>query len=369
MFKLQYVRLGNVATMSNMRIRSQNSRVNGSVFVAQKRERSTRMAEVAIKNYTERDFNLLLDIFNYRMLTINQINKLHFGNRDNIRYIYLKMHLLKKEGLITTQPIIGDRGRKIAAAYLLTDKGISFLYANNLISHKMRAKELRAEYHQLQYIIDANDLYAELKHHGWKVLDSRATKRKYNINRANLIQGSLTDVSGVEYGFYTLSHNPEELTVVKILNEINNSQLKNILVFCKSQEAYKLFVDKLKELKITTSGVLGVLPFVNAPIILKKIKQESDIVEYITNVDKVIKMTERRGFTRYLIVQNGEERYLANYLYGDQMLLYTLYNYYSTDTYQKDGRKVTLLAWKGQDAELRKIFINHPHIQIETIAL
>lgn len=316
---------------------------------------------------TDRDTNILFDLYNYRALTIEQINKLHFNDRSNMSYTYLRLHMLRQAGLITSKPKVNHKGKKTAAVYMLATKGIQRLKELKLIEDKrINATDLHPDYSHMHYLLDANEIYTQLSG-AWQVLDSRETKRRYHLNRGNMISGLLINSDSKEFGYYIIQQKPDERTLIKILKEIQIINIENILVFCKSQEAYSRFVNKLNELGITTAGTLGVLPYPYGITILKQIKSEHDIVNTITNHGKIIPIKSKHIFASYTLLMKNEELYVTNMLYNDQMALYSLYNYYGIDQYKREGKKVLIITWKGYEAEYKKVFARYPHIEIIAI--
>jgi hypothetical protein len=327
------------------------------------------MPRPTINNYTERDINILYDLYQYRTLTVKQINKIYFANREKLDYVYTRLHQFKKENLIETKPLIGEGGRKVASCYFLTDRGITFLEERGMmVPTSLRARDLWVDGKHLPYIVDTNELYAELTPK-WKFLDSREVKRKYRMNRANLIQGSIQNEEGNEFGLYLLQSDPEKETVQKIIKEIANERLKRILILCKGHKGYITMKDMLKDVERSlVLDQLCILPYGKSAEILKKYPNDWDYFSLFNHFGSVYPVQSKYSFSRYIIHRNGEEKFVANFLLGDQMMLYFLKRY-NHERYQAEKKKVLLFVWNGQVREIEEEFHAYPHIEIFPITI
>jgi hypothetical protein len=327
------------------------------------------MPRPTISEYTARDINILHDLYQYRTLTAKQINIIHFGNREKLDYAYTRLHQLKKENLIEARPLLTELGRKSASCYFLTDKGIAFLIETGRIEPtNARAKDIRIEGRHLPAIVEVNQFYAELTPQ-WTFQDSREVKRKYHMNRANLIQGSLQNEEGNEFGLYLIQSNPEEETLLKLIKEILNERLKHYFIFCKGREGYIAIKNKVREFeKDLILDHLGILPYNKATEILKNCPNDWDCFSLFNQYGSVHPVQSKYAFTRYTIQHEGEEKFVANYLLGDHMMVYFLrrYNY---ERYQAEKKKVLLFVWNGQVLDMEEEFHAYPHIEIFPIII
>jgi hypothetical protein len=319
---------------------------------------------MAIKFFTERDLNILFDLLRYRTLTTNQINNLYFEGKEKRDYLYRKMYLLKKEGLLESRPLIGERGRKKTACYVITNRGIGVLEEEGKIKgQRLSAKDNRVEGSQLYYIVETNELYAQLRLYGWEMQDSREIKRRYQMNRSNLIQGALVNPDKMVLGFYILQSNPDEETVIKIIKEIENARIQQFIIFCKAKEGYDKVQRKLNRKKGIIGPIIYVIPYEFGINILKQFVTEQDYVNLYNKYGSITSVNHKNLFARYIVHHQGEEKYVANYLLGDQNMLYFL-KLYGPDRYQSENRKVLLFAWGGQIEEMEKEFKQYSHIQV-----
>src|SRR5699024_4228807 len=140
-----------------------------------------------IRRPTSRDLNLLLDLYNYRVLTTSQIKRRYYP--DSKTYVNKRLHLMRKSGYIATEsyPRIDRKG---FAYHQITDTGISLLREYGY-DCPMRSDSLRVTQQMLPYLFDANEIMIQLVPYGWRMKDSRQVKHDYNMNRGDYIHGSL----------------------------------------------------------------------------------------------------------------------------------------------------------------------------------
>ncbi|WP_139490064.1 replication-relaxation family protein [Brevibacillus dissolubilis] len=295
----------------------------------------------------QRDDELLMALYEYRGLTVKQIKEVFYS--DSTCYVYRRMHLLKKQGLVESQPIIGERGKKVGAFYYLTEKGLDRLEQQGLIERTRRARENKPSGRRLPYIVSRNELYTQLSPYGWKFVDGRDYKAQYQMNRGAMLKGGLIRSDGKEYAVYILEKNTREKTIKRMVNEINNSRLTNLFIFCHSQDVY----NRIKQEDIRQMEV-NLLPFQRGIKLLRRFHSEEEWLKLFRRYGEVIPVQNKFLFGKYLIrTSDGRELYLCNCLLNDVQALNWLLRY-TYERYRQDGRGVLLLKWEGQDIGMER---------------
>src|SRR5437016_3622720 len=100
-----------------------------------------------IVEYMERDLKILYDVYRYRTLTTGQVQNIYFSESTNRNYLYVRMHQLKKEKLIVSKPLIGNKGQKVTSCYFITEEGIALLERHGFLegTSVIRAKDNRVD--------------------------------------------------------------------------------------------------------------------------------------------------------------------------------------------------------------------------------
>lgn len=322
--------------------------------------------KTSIRIFTKRDLNILHDLYNYRVLTVQQVLHRYFGGQ---KYGYHRMYMLRKDGLVSGGPVVshGEKGR--TSCYYITDKGIRLLLREGIIEKPVRlAKHIRVEGPQIYYLLDVNDIFLELRDWGWVPLSGNDVKRHYKLNRADMIQGMLTDMSGKRYGVYLVSREPEELAVSKVVSDIRKSPIHSSLIFCKGEAGYKLVRRMANEMNTLVGGSFNVLPYNNGVRILKSLRSTGHVINLYKRYGNNVRRDEHGRRFSHLIDHNGEEKYIGQLLTGDLMTRFQLARYHRDD-YLREGRKVLVLAWSGQREEIEQAYEAYPHIEFEWLGM
>jgi hypothetical protein len=320
--------------------------------------------EIGIENQLSKKHKEILEtIFKYRVLTTKQIHQLFYPS-SKINTVHTRMHLFKKKGYITTKPIIGEKGRKITSAYFLTDKGLSVLQENGVLTEGVKSHHLELNGYHLVHTVDAIEVFVQLKHFGWSFKDSREVKKNHGMNRGNLIHGSLISPDGEEIGLHIFKEKPIEKTIARFIIELEtNNTLEQTLVLVHNKEIYQRIRAAFIEKGVTRSGKpLGLMPYKFGIQALKEIGATTGFLNRIKSFGEVTPLQSGFLFSKYIIKHNGEEKLVANFLLGDQTLLYYL-SQYNQDRYLMKQQKVLLFAWEGQREELETYFKYYPHIE------
>ncbi|AQS55676.1 replication-relaxation family protein [Novibacillus thermophilus] len=322
--------------------------------------------QTGIVNFTDRDLNILKDLYEYRTLTTQQVLKWYF---DKKRYGYQRMYLLRKDGLINSRPLVVEHGRKQTSCYFITDKGIRVLLREGVIERPVRqAKNIQIKGPHLRYVVETNDIYLQLRDYGWTVLGGREVKNEFKLNRADLIQGMLISGDGEKFGIYIVSDNPAEHTASKIVTEIGNSRLPSHIVFCRGKSGYEMVRDRARKMNVFVGGSLNVLPFANGVKILRSLRTKASLVRLYTMFGEVRQVEGGRLPYQYVIRHKGEDKYVAQLLTGDLMTHFSLTKY-NRDIYIRDGKKVLVFAWSAQRGEIEQAYRAYPHIEFEWLEM
>lgn len=322
--------------------------------------------QTKIVNFTERDLNILKDLYDYRTLTTRQVLANYF---DKPAYCYQRMHLLRKDGLINSRPLVGVFGQKQTSCYFITDKGIRLLLREGMIEEPVRkAKNIAVKGPHLRYVTEVNEIYLQLRDHGWLMMSGREVKRKYRLNRSSLIQGMIIDKDKECYGVYLVSDNPVEQTVSKIVTEIGNSRIPSHIVFCKGKNGYEMIRERADRMNVFVGGSLNILPFSNGVRILKSLRSASCIVNLYGRYGEVSRVNEGRMPYKHVIQHKGEEKYVTQLLTGDLMTHFSL-SKYNHDMYKRERKGILVLAWAAQRKEIEKLFQSYPHIEFEWLEM
>ncbi|AYB41754.1 hypothetical protein D5F52_26740 (plasmid) [Brevibacillus laterosporus] len=321
----------------------------------------------AVKRLTQRDLEILFGLHKMRTLTIKQIHDTYFSNNGK-GYTYLRLHQLKMAGLVECWPLVNEEGRKNGACYCNTDKGINILIERGLIDSTgskrntiiRKSSKNRPSKRIRKSIIEHNGIFLALENVGWEYIEQRDYKRIRGLNRGSVIKGGIKSIDGKEYALYILEKTPREFTLEKIIFELKNSSLKNIIILMKGKRYYNQIVND----KQIINEELNILPFRIGVKILKRFPSEASIVKLFTSLGEVSIVRNRHMFGKYVVTtRTGEQKYICNYLLGDEMAIRFLKKY-TWDRYELDGKKVVLFIWDNQFLELGK---GYEHVEIVQI--
>lgn len=312
-----------------------------------------------LKILTDRDIELMKDLFRLRVLTTDQIYRLYFHNTSK-GYCYQRLHKLRKKGLITSKSIFYDGERKVAV-YSLTDMGIRELVKQGELDTYVQAKDIRPKASQRAYIIQINDLYCILAQKGWKLIDSREIKEKFGIHRGNTVQGALIDLDENMTGIFIIMNDPKEETIIKVAKDIPQSKIPNVMVLCKDLNGFERFFQYISNNFIVANSI-KVMPYKLAERLLYTFPSEQAFINHFTRWGKIEPIHSKLGF-EYTIEMNGRKHYFVEMLRFDIMLLDSLKRY-TPDRYQMDGTGVKLFAWSIYAEKIKELFKKYPHISI-----
>ncbi|MBG9790984.1 replication-relaxation family protein [Brevibacillus laterosporus] len=330
--------------------------------------RETTKRQWEVKKLTERDLELLFGLYFMRTLTVQQLYDKYFESSSK-RYTYLRLHQLKKAGYVESRPLINEEGYKRGAYYSVTKKGIDTLVHKGKIDSSSvgdhstiirRACKNRPSRKEIKSMIERNSIYLILEKAGWTIIESRDFKRINGLNRGSVVKGGIRTDDGKEYALYVLAKTPRKYTVKKILTELKNSHIRNVIILMKSTVAYQEIITERRLIL----DEMNILPYKIGLNILKKFPSDRSFVNIFTNFGVVSNVLNKHQFGKYLMITpSGEEKYICNYLLGDEMAIRFLKKY-TWDRYELDGKKVVLFIWDNQLLELGK---GYEHVEIVQI--
>lgn len=212
----------------------------------------------------ERDIIFLKELYKNRIFGAGQAKRGYYGNMD---YGYKRIRVLRELGYLDSEPYVEGR-QKITEVYWITNKGIAELNLTNpRESHKNKPEDRYTTGRQLLI----NEIPVRFRHlenqkfksnnreYIWKWLDSRETKEEYNINRGDIISGSLHNkYTSEEYAVYVPGATQnDEKQIEKHRSEVDrHAVLRNNIIFCTTAETF----NKYRKMN-PAGGSLKVLPF------------------------------------------------------------------------------------------------------------
>ena len=276
-----------------------------------------------IKRITETDRGILYDLYRFRIMSREQIERIYFS--ENKAYTYRKMHIMKNSGLVRSKIVMRQRQeeRERTAIYYITDRGLRLLRELEIIDDDIEAKDLQIDRENVDNYLDFNDIYVELKDEGYRFLDSRALKKKYQMERGDLCKGAIVDEDGKEYLVYVIKNKARESTMRRILKEsgkklMGMTERHNLILF-RGMESYDEFLKMYDQYVLPSAYIM---PFGFGVDYLKRYKGERDFVNLITKYGPVKRNDDRfsRAFP-YVIEHKGEEKYAVNLMMNDLVLI------------------------------------------------
>jgi len=204
------------------------------------------VAKARVKEIQKRDFDILYDLYRYRVLTTEQIRRKYFS--DSKYYVNRKLNMLRNSGWISTFSVSRKDGRKGEAHHRITDRGITQLRQSGYpVIYK--ADALRVSHELLGYLREANNIMVELSPYGWYMRDSRETKERYNMNRGDQMHGTLVSPDGTEYGFFVLEKGTLDKNMAKVVQEIRATSgggagLTRFMIFAKGRDSIWHFIER-----------------------------------------------------------------------------------------------------------------------------
>lgn len=255
--------------------------------------------------------------------------------------------------------------------YYIGEKGIHHLCERGLVSKPRRAYDNKPEGKKLPYLIDTNDLYLQLHTDGYEMIDSRDWKARFEMDRNALLKAGLKTADGKEYGIYIFEQDVnEDKTLLRFKNELkSNPQTGRFFIFFRGKSAFDKIHKQLNEVEFSYVEI-NLIPFSFGVNVLKNFNTQDHFVKLFTNYGE-IKINDHSNtitshFSEFTLKKDGEEYYVCNYLLRNEVARHYLH-FYTTDRYQRDGRKVLVFTWESTEEKLNSIeeeFKQFPHIQV-----
>lgn len=299
----------------------------------------------------ERDIKILKDLYDFRILKIDQI-VIRTGYKKDTIYKYIRS--LFKSGFVTKSRIKGyTEDSKLRGDYFrITNKGISTLRNNGYEDLHYAAEDLKVSDVRAPIEILFTDLHYDLSKKGWKVLGNRKAKERYGINRVDNLTGVFSSpVFNIEYPFYIFQfyHDMSAKYVGKIISEINKYSFSNIVLFTTTRDMFeKVTNTMLDRADIFTYKTFRILPLQYGLKYLSNYAEGDMLFNYIDDKCSILRL-DREADVRYeaefddIVDYNGEEYYLANLTDFNLANLYRAKRY-TKEKYEKDGRKILALS-------------------------
>ena len=310
------------------------------------------------REWTVRDITLLEQLFRSRELTKQQVAVQFFEGSKN--RAGARIHVLKIEGLLHAKVSWSRESKKLEAHYRISERGIRLLLDREIIEHgQARARDLVISEKQRSYITDANEI--AFKCSPLTFLDSRMIKRKYSLNRGDLVLGAFSVSSG-DYMIYILAKQAYKITIERIIKEIKSekkdkSSIAGYFVFYKEHSTRDTFERLSKKLGIVTGGIpIYVLPFSDKGVwIIREFIFGDQLTKWL-RIDGQIRpvVASKYHFKYGVILDNGTRKYAVETLTGDNMLLERILREYKGKTDNKERMDVLLFCWSEESDFYRK---------------
>ncbi|RKJ46318.1 hypothetical protein D7X33_34320, partial [Butyricicoccus sp. 1XD8-22] len=193
---------------------------------------------------------------------------------------------------------------------------------------------------------------------GWEYTDSRSIKNFHDLNRGDILQGTLSNPDeSREYALYIFLKKVNTNTLVRIKQEIDRNPFENVLVITRGEPSFEsvisAFTDSANGRKdmLVKGGSIKVLPFLFAKAYLNISNDHMKQHEYFLSKlglellggpsDKNVFETNV-GFD-YVVRHNGEEMYFVDLLDNDLMKIQEIRRY-RKEEYKRDGKRVLALT-------------------------
>lgn len=320
---------------------------------------------------SERDLNILKDLYNFRALTTEQIKRKYFPDTDH--YVNKILYKLRKESFIISSTLRGSRDKRKGVSYhRLTETGLECL-ARHGVSVEGYAQNLYLKPAQLNYVLSANDIMTDLTQSGWEALDSRGIKRRFNLDDRMNIHGLLIDPEGKQYGYYVLEEGITRANLGKMVAEIRDSYavVKNFIIFTKGSRSYNQFINfamnpPLKRVEnqyitqhpLYTGHELKVINFNIGRQLYKTYPTQEQWLDALSAYYgfEVIKdrQSDKRQSFNTIIRYKGEEMYFVDLTDTDLTKIRAINTYTEHHYKQEDNRKILVANFLKSQWDLIK---------------
>lgn len=316
--------------------------------------------------------SILHELYAVREMRRQQIFERFFVGHEG--YAHRRLSILRDEGMVTSEVHgYGPPERRVRAAYYrITEKGIELLRKKGRINEtNYRARDLELTVKQREYVVDTNELHIKMPEVGY--LDSRAIKRKYNLNRGNLTVGGFQGEKG-DYMIFLLQENVIKHTLEKIFEEISaGTNVQGYLVYTKSPSVKTHFEQLSEKVGLVTGGVpLHLLPYDEYGVgLTRHYILSNHLPELLVEqgIGKLVQVkgggSDKYGF-RYGLRPLGDETsatpYAIELLTGDPLILRRCLSAYHKGRSQTEGRRVVVICWEDDLPELQTSWEAETHV-------
>lgn len=295
----------------------------------------------------KREINILYDLYNFRVMSIEQLVK---RSTYTLGTMYHKVSDLQKRGLILAGDIRGftvEGGRR-GRYYRISNKGITLLKEWGY-DVTYTADDLRVSDYRVPILLETNDLFFDFSSQGWSIMDSRATKNVYELNRGDNLHGMITSPRHKKYPFYIFLNNTSDKHITRISREVNRYSFSDIILFVNSKAIFqKVFVEMLREADIFTYRSFRILPLGFGKRYLLHYDDEELLLDYLEdNYDLIVTSASkdknsRDGFTT-TVKYKGKKYYLVNMLDHNLSNIHHIHQY-TNERYERSGKRLLLLT-------------------------
>lgn len=315
----------------------------------------------------ERDLKLFKSLYDNRIYAAGQIKRGFYGNMP---YGYSRIRELKKHGYLDSKAYVEGR-KKVTAVYWVTNKAINELEIKNprdanknKITDKYSAgrqiiiNEVHVRLRQYEYKeIENND-----EEYTWEWMDSRETKEYFNINRGDIISGSLfNNKTNEKYAIYVAGITKDiKKNVERHQGEIyRHNVLRDNIILCDHPEAFKQFRQIAPN-----GGSLRVLPYDEGiALIYNLLSQEDNIKALFSEVMQIENSTIKTNRTIFCTHKSNNIN-LVELLTNDIVMQNNIKKLYIAD---KKQEPLNIICWDTQVKEI-KTWAKDERISIYPIA-
>lgn len=330
------------------------------------------------RKWTMKDISLLHEVYKLREMSKAQCLTLFF--RQNEVYGRKRIEIMRQAGVLHSVTKYAKELGRLQATVRITERGLQLLAERGLVQEgAARARDLELSDKQRSYILDANEISFKVSHIPY--LDSRAIKRKYNLNRGDLVLGALSPPEG-DYMLYILTSNVFETTIKRILEEIGTHKNKRrtddvmgiagYLIYYRDTQARDSF--ERHSVGLVTGGVpVHLLPFSERGIyVIRELifGEKETLLRWMrigAGHDGTIRnLSSRYHFEYGVTYPDGTSKYVIDGLTGNKVLLERIMREYSGVT-AKGRMNALLFCWDEDEAYFREKTKQAHYIEIVPI--
>jgi len=221
----------------------------------------------------ERDLQLFRDLYFLRTLTTQQINRLYF--QSSADYVYRKITWYVKNGYLTREPLVNEKGRRETKCLYLTDKAIAELIENGLLPVHVREARRNRDGRYRRRAVEIAEIHIGVVGTSWTFIEGREIKHRYSLDRSSILCGALRDEKGFEHVTYLIESDYPEAFPNFVMDEIRKLSyggIKRVVLFFKDPQRERDFHD----LPTVLESYMR-LPYVGGPQILSNFRWDDPI--------------------------------------------------------------------------------------------